>query len=353
MAAHGLSGRPELPQAPLNDATWRALLHGAARQRVQGHLADAIMSGGMAAGPDQRHEALIAHRDALTHVVRAEGLLCQVADLLDGAGIDYRVLKGPATSRLDYATPTLRVFGDIDVLVRPCDLERALAVLAASGGVRSSPEIHSAFDRRFGKAVCLVLPNRMELDVHSTLATEPFGLLLDRAGLFGAAANVCLAGREIPCLGVTHRLLHACYHAALGRTERTLVPLRDVAQIVQRDDLDDLGVLKEAERWSGCAVVASALLRVEDVLAPLPERPLTAWARRYHPTRLERWALSAYDYEARARGRRALVTVVVLPGVRRRVGYVRSLLAPSSDFTAWRGGYLGWLRRAASRPSRP
>ena len=67
--------------------------------------------------------------DVAATSVRLEQSLVQVVDLLRAADITNAVLKGEATSHLDYADPSERQFGDVDLLVEPSKMVLARAVL--------------------------------------------------------------------------------------------------------------------------------------------------------------------------------------------------------------------------------
>jgi hypothetical protein len=69
--------------------------------------------------------------------------LAQVADVLDGAGIPWVVVKGPAVAYGLYPEPTLRQAGDLDILVAPSDLPAAVDGLEAV--------INLGIDYYFGK----------------------------------------------------------------------------------------------------------------------------------------------------------------------------------------------------------
>ena len=103
----------------------------------------------------------------------------EVVQLFADAAIEVRLLKGPAVAHLDYPDPAWRAFGDIDVLVPSAQYDDAIRALLAVGGRRRSQEVRPGFDRRFGKGACVTLLNGVQVDVHRTLASGPFGLTVD------------------------------------------------------------------------------------------------------------------------------------------------------------------------------
>ena len=58
------------------------------------------------------------------------------------------------------------------------------------------------------------------------IASWPFGIALDAPSLFDAPQTFSLGGEEILALSPVGQFLHACYHAALGAREPTIVAPR-------------------------------------------------------------------------------------------------------------------------------
>lgn len=76
-----------------------------------------------------RADALAATRRAVILV----GEMKRLVGLLQTNGIETLVLKGPALAYGIYGSLAARAFMDLDLMVRPADLERAWAILAAEG----------------------------------------------------------------------------------------------------------------------------------------------------------------------------------------------------------------------------
>lgn len=263
--------------------------------------------------------------------IRLEALMLDVLGQLDESGIYHRVLKGSAAAHLDYPDPSLRCFGDVDVLVPSDGFERSVQLLEQAGGARRYPEPRPGFDRRFTKGVAVVTAMNLEVDLHRTLALGPFGLLVELDDLWSSQETFELAGRSVSSLNRERRFLHACYHAALGDRRPRLVALRDVAQAMDPGstplDLDD--VLGLASRWRGCIVVARAITLAEHTFELSPS-PLTEWARLYRPSRRERLALATYVGSHSASAARSLASVLAVPGARAKGSYLRAVLMPQS-----------------------
>ena len=196
VAAFGLPGvRPPMRQVPAA-GEWRALLTAATRERLTPLLAIAADEGALRLTDDQHREARRAHEQAMRLCVLLERALVEVSDELDAAGVEHRVLKGSAVAHLDFPDPAWRAFGDVDVLVRGSDYDRALGVLTAKGAHRRYHEVRPGFDRRFGKGACVVLTDGTQIDVHRTFVSGPFGLTVDLPELFETWTTFDVGGRD-------------------------------------------------------------------------------------------------------------------------------------------------------------
>lgn len=341
---------------PLPDARWEVLLGEVRDRRLSGFLVAAIRAGAVAATAPQQHAADQDHAAALRWCMLLEQCLLQAVDLLSSAGIEHRVLKGPAMAHLVYRSPSIRTFVDIDLLVPPGQFEPALDVLVDAGYKRACPELRPGFDRAFSKAVTLVGPRNAQIDLHRTLAFGRFGLSIDADQLFDRPSELDVAGRSLLALGPEQRFLHACYHATLSHETARLLPLRDAAEILAGTALDPTTVRELATAWRGEPVVAATLglLRAR---AGIPAPPGFAWAVQ-HPTRpAERRAL-----RATGTGAEALGALPAIHGLRRKLRFLGALAAPDRAFLRHRGhrGYLSWWgagawtavakRRSAARP---
>lgn len=339
VAAWGLAGAPTAPEAAirsLDEVQGRALVTGAADQRVVGLLATMARTGAAPFPDEVTEQALEAHRSALVWCLRLEVELLELHALLARAGIVPLVLKGPAAAHLDAADPSLRTFADLDLLVSGDDLPRAIAVIEATGARRMWAERRPRFDQRFTKSVTLRGPDGVEIDLHRSLCDGVHGFRIPLGDLHRDAAQVSIGGRPIGCLSRTHRVLHTAYHLALGSPVPRLMSQRDLAEHLTDPSLSVETVSAAARAWRGEAVLAAA---IRSTVAEL-QVPLPAW---------ERWAaaLAVAPREVRiveqqrregsGIGRGKLDALVELPGWRDRAAYGWALVAPSRAHLHSRG----------------
>ena len=348
IAAYGLSTAARLPERPLDQRAWDDLRMWVGIERVNGFLSQAIADGVFPATAEQAAAAYERHTQAAAMCVVLERRLLRVATLFDECGIPFRVLKGAAVAHSAYPDPGLRTFGDVDLLVPSEAFDDALAALVNAGARRRYDQPRPGFDRRFSKGACVVDRDNLEIDVHRTFVSGPFGFAVDLDALFQRVDHVELADRRLPTLELTDRFLHACFHSALGFWPPRLVPLRDVAQFLALDGLDADRVIERAESWGIAIVVVEALLLARDGLRLVDDHPLLRWASEYTPTGRERRTLALYQGETRSYKRQALATVTAIPGVSAKFAYLKALAFPDQSYLANReGGYLRrWLRSA-------
>ena len=328
LAGYGLVGcGRSLPDAPLGEADWSAFLAAAARQRLVGFLAAAVVDESFPVSEAQYEATATLHAEVAALALSLERLLLTVCERLTIEGIEFRVLKGPALAHIDYSDPALRSFSDIDLLVRTADFGAAIAVLEAADGQRNVPEIRPGFDRRFGKGATVSMPEDLEVDLHRTFVAGPLGLTIDLEELFAGSTVFELGDRKLAALAAEERFLQICFNAGLGRPAG-LHALRDVAQFALAGELDLDRVFDLAQRWQAPAVVARAVNLTWSTLALGDSVPLSAWAHRYHPQPREASVLRAYIGGDQSYTRQALAAIRVIPRRRDRVAYARALLFP-------------------------
>jgi hypothetical protein len=333
IAAYGLRTAHPDASAP---GDFGALLAECERERLLGLLARAVRDDRIAVTDEEYEKFEDVFRGWLTHALRVERLLIDATIALDHAGIESRVLKGVALSHTAYADSADRVFGDVDVLVPSDRLRDAAQVLADRFDAPGAPpELRRGFDDRFGKEA-MIRVGAVELDVHRTFVEGAYGLTVELPDLFAPPYRFPLGGHELDALPQPQRLLHACYAAAFGDWPPRLMSLRDVAQLLLREQPHIVDVLTMARRWRAEAVVARAIVTTWNELALLDRPPVVEWAFRYEPTRTERLLLAAHQGPARAFTRH-LAAVLVLPGMGDRLAYVRAITFPQREYLEARG----------------
>ncbi len=338
IAAAGLRGSAEPVRVTAD--RWPLVLSGLDLHRLTGVAMVACESGSVELSDEQVDGLLTHHQAAMVQALTIEQRLLRLAAAFETAGIRVVVLKGPAVAHAVYPDPSMRPFGDLDLLVSTADWHRACDVLEANGYHRDLPEPRHGFDERFGKAATHSDASGMQVDLHRTLVLGPFGLWLDPAELCRHTETFDLAGRRLERLDRTGMLVNAALHAGLGASPPLLLPLCDVVQTAAHPGVDWDRVGSWAERWHLGAAFSHAFAvagRELEADLPAPARRIAARA----PRRAERRAMRAYTERRRAGGM-ALAATRAIPGVRAKTVYLAELLLPSREFlrARARGSYL-------------
>ncbi len=349
IAGFGLPGTDDRP-VNVGGETWSETLAHIKGQRLSG-LATAAWEGGwLRLSEEQAGQLLQIHQAAMIQVITLEQELLRLGEALDGSGVEFVVLKGPAFAHSVYPDPSWRAFGDLDLLVHTRDWKRVLGIFEELGLRRELPEPRPGFDERFGKAAAHRAGSGLEIDLHRTLVVGPYGLWIDSESMFGQTVEFRLGGRTFRRFGDTRLLLHGCVHAVLGLSPPLLTPLRDVGQTATAGDVDWDDLQKQIERWKLSAVTNYAFRTASTVLGvSWPQE--SGRVRSLRPMRSEIRILEAYTTTKRGRGGTALATIKAIPGVRQKSAYLLALLVPGRQFLESRqeanGGSPSYLRRWA------
>ena len=331
IAAFGLQGAPD-PERTVPGASWPQLRSRIRWERLTGLAVDSIAAGWLELTDEQAGDLLAAHREAMVWVLGVERKLLTVAEAFDAEGIGFAVLKGVSVAHTAYPDPCLRSFGDLDLLVRTADYERTGALLRSLGHVRQRPEPCPGWEVRFGKASVHKHPDdAIEIDLHRTLVLGPFGLWIKPEEMLERAVPFGLGDRQIPRLDDTGMLLNVALHASLGFRPPRLVPLRDVAQVSGTGSVDWETLTRWAAEWRLAEVFRHAFTTAATVL----EADMSVGDETFTDVRSrrgDRRALQAYTGSERASGGTALSTLRAIPGLHRKVAYVRALAFPQREF---------------------
>lgn len=198
--------------------------------------------------------------------LRLTARLVEILRGLEEAGVQALPIKGAALAATVYENLALREFGDLDLLVRPSQVDRAELALRHMG---LRPVWKPGPGQRAALRACWYattwLDPRLEgepdaaVDLHWRLAPPffPFGLDADR--LWSDTEEVRIHGRAVATLGPGMTLLGLCVHGAKHEPDpwSALKWTRDIAEVVRaRGDLDWEALYRIAAE-AGCARILS------------------------------------------------------------------------------------------------
>jgi len=274
VAAHGLAGsRTDLPHEPLSEVEWFDLVQGCVAAELVGLLAAAADGQlSVTAGQAEELDVLAAEHAGLSALV--ERHVVTMASLLEIAGIDHRIVDGPALvlAYPDGAAHALRPMRRVHVLVAPARVDDARALQGVRPAVPDGP-----------------VPRHERLAVVDALPGLDPAPRADIPALLGGPARLDLDGRSVPVLTLEQQLVVSC--AALSTTPvPSLVALRDVAQVALAPTLDARTTRRLADRIGASDALAVGVAQAWTWFDLADKTELSVWARRRAAPRADRTA---------------------------------------------------------------
>ena len=200
--------------------------------------------------------------------------LARVLSLLGDAGIPVIPLKGVPLALALFGDPAARVCGDIDILVPPRDVKRALGLILASGyDAEVNHPYFSKLALRHGRHFNAVRESRgisFLLEVHWTLIQHSSKNAEALRNLWAGALPQTYFGAQAYSPGPEWEFLYLCIHAA-DHDWQVLKWLVDIHQTVLSGTVNWQKAMEEAERLE-LGLVVRQTLAVSSLLlgTPLP-----------------------------------------------------------------------------------
>jgi len=220
-----------------------------------------------------------ANDQVIVHNLRNAAELIAVLQLFDGEGIQAMPFKGVVLAASVYGDLLKRPGGDLDVLVRKSDLERATKALCKRGYELETPlradgrpkerKSHEYKFRRWADGMELELRWRLDLN------WGRYGRELGVEWVWPRHATTMLAGAAVPIFNPEVSLVVLCMHGCKHDWSR-LVWVCDVAKtIAAYPELDWKFVFAEAKRLGLRRAVGLGILLAERLLqARIPQSVL-------------------------------------------------------------------------------
>jgi hypothetical protein len=251
-----------------------------------------------------------------------------VLDAFESAGIEALLLNGAALDRRLYAEGESRGYWDIDLLVAPRDLGRAMDVLSALGFKRAvAPHTDDTGRTQHGESwTRMDQGGAVWIDLHWRLdgCDAPGDVIW--SALEATRGSIDLHGRKTAIPGdgglALHLALHAAHHGRDGAKA-----MGDLARGVERWPL---GV------WRSAARLAEAMQGIPAFAAGLrlqPEGAEIATELGLPPTAELDWEIR--HRSARPRGTFHLRAISNAGGVRERLSVLRRSLLPTRAWILW------------------
>ncbi len=139
--------------------------------------------------------------------------------------IDALAFKGVALAEMVYHDTSLRQFGDLDILIKPKDKEKAIYLMQNNGYI---PEIHfkESTQKTFLHAVNVLgfhhPSSHIYIEIHWELLSKNYAITWDEALLWDKIHPLTLHQKTIHSLAFEPHFLYLCVHSSKHLFERLL-----------------------------------------------------------------------------------------------------------------------------------
>lgn len=295
-------------------------------------------------------------RRQMTHGLMLTARLFELTALLEAAGVDAIPYKGPTLAALAYGDPALRPSVDLDVLVRPEQVQHAKDVLIAAG-FRPASYICDRHMRLLMNCVCeyeFTSPDgSYTVEIHWRVVSKEFGIEFPDNTAWSRVQAVPIGAKYLRTLSTEDLLLALAAHGTRHLWNR-LLWIADVSHLIGRCSIQWELLIARADSLGIKRTLLLALSLAGGLLgAPVPA-PVTALierdpvVRRLHDRVVTDCIHDPYAADRRSRHRFYLATRESLHA---KYSYIRQVaLTPQvGDFagTDYGGGSFGtdsWLR---------
>jgi Uncharacterised nucleotidyltransferase len=213
---------------------WPRLLLLAEQHGVLGQLAATLNDGVAPDVPACIKQALLEGQRAQSFLtMRLTAELFRVLELFRLQGISALIIKGPVLARQAYGDPSIRSYGDIDMLVRQRDIRRATELMISSGYEAAVPLSAIDAGKPPGQYLFSKQDSKLLVEMHNERTLRYFPRPLAIEDFFARRICVRMDAREVfaPCM--EDHLVLVCVHGAKHFWER-LSWIADVAGLVSR-----------------------------------------------------------------------------------------------------------------------
>lgn len=252
---------------------WPLLLLLAEEHGVLGQLAACLNNDSAIVVPPEIKESLLELRRAQNFLtLRLTAELFRLLGLFSKEGIQALAIKGPVLAVRAYAEPSVRTYGDLDLLVRQGDICCATKLMIALG-YQAAVSL-SAIDagKIPGQYLFSKPDSKLLVELHNDLTLRYFPRPLPLEDFVARQVRVPLDGQEVPAPCLEDELVLICIHGAKHFWER-LSSIADVAGFVARQkSIDWVRVASTARTVHAEHLLHTGLRLAADVLdAKLPE----------------------------------------------------------------------------------
>ncbi len=284
--------------------------------------------------------------------VRLMHALAELAGAFERAGVELMVLKGAALQVLVYERPDERAMCDLDLMVRPRDLDRALAVMQQAGWRRSQVLMRDDFFPRFyyeaeftrGTAA----PVTVDLHIRP-FRTLRYARTVSDDALWDSARSLSLGGASVRVPDHAGMLLHLAVHWAIHGCGGVKWRV-DLWRYVERygGEMDWGRLVRDARAWRLTLPLGRALAAAVGEGAAMVPTEVWVALRNTKTNWRDRLAIAQAPRDNSHPLAHVVVNALTTPGPRFVAGYLRAALLPGREhMRQWYGReHAGWLAAA-------
>jgi hypothetical protein len=195
--------------------------------------------------------------------LRLTGELVRLLAAFESKGIAAIPIKGPLLALSSSGDLASREFDDLDILVRPREIQAARAVLVSLGYTPEhvlDPEQEAAFIRSEHAFRYMREHDQMVVELHWRLQDRYLSFPFDTEELWNRASTVSLFGHRVRCLTVEDTILFLCMHGAKHSWERLEWIACLPAMLHTNKSINWPVVIKRAEQLGGIRILYLGLL---------------------------------------------------------------------------------------------
>lgn len=272
-ACHHAANREHLQELLRQSPDWSVLVSLAEEHGVTRQLAHELRNFPGNVPGEVQQKLLESNR---SQVLATLGIIAELFRLLQwfrSKGMQVLVIKGPVLSARAYGDACARQYGDLDLLLRSGDIERATQLMKGAGYEPRVP-LNAIKGRKIpGEYAFRNSPEGILVELHTEQSLRYFPRALPIDEYFSRQANVEIDGRAVPAMAPEDEFVHICVHGTKHLWER-LKWIADVSAILRKgDDLNWERVRESADRAGTRRMLHVGMLLANDILGdPLPEK---------------------------------------------------------------------------------
>lgn len=263
--------RGNASQESMPDAAWSDTLAAAAHHGLSPLVYRHVHGAGPAAPSAVVRELRERYLSSAAANMRLFHGLSIILRAMRAADVPVIPLKGACLADTVYGNIALRPMVDLDLLVKPADLPRAIQALRDLGYDSERPFDPAAQQAGFQDMPPMRRPGGAMVELHWTLVTPLCGARIDEReleGIWERSAPATIAGVPSRMLSPEDLLLHLCMHASVHHrfADVGLKSFVDMAEVVRHYEsaLDWPAFAARANTWGVSNGVRMALMLAED-----------------------------------------------------------------------------------------